>query len=130
MALSSEHTISPVVLAMCDALVMKALEKVGMYQLKADRSRFREAAGHSLASVHTLYPATDETVTKVLRGAWDVLPHLLEAHASPTFATSSENVAKVLEEYVQDLAITGEAPNVTELAYRLGKITVSLEEVS
>jgi hypothetical protein len=104
----------------CDALVHKALEKIGMYQLKADRSRFREVGGLSLASVHTLYPASDETVSKVLRGAWDVLPGLLREYTHVP-AEDDAALAKALEAYVQDLAVTGSVPQTAELAYRIEK---------
>lgn len=114
-------SVSPVVLAICDVLVRKALEKVGMYQLKADRSRFKEASGQSLASIHTLYPATDEIVVKVTRGAWDILPVLLEEH-SPAGNFDYPGMAKALEAYVQDLAITGKDPDLVELTYRLEKL--------
>lgn len=104
-------------LAVCDVLVVKALEKMGNYIVRAERSRYNALGERPLYLAHIEWPATDEIVTKALRGAWDVVPLLLDTHTPYDF--DSATAVAVLDQYVHDLAITGEAHSVHELAYRI-----------
>lgn len=109
-----------VLLAVCDVLVMKALEKMGNYILRSDRSRFRAAPPTDVPRyvVHTIWPPTEAIVMKAIRGAWDVVPLLLETHSGCCQYDSSQ-VTGVLDQYVRDLAITGNKHDIDELAFRL-----------
>ncbi|AWN07722.1 hypothetical protein HOT31_gp051 [Microbacterium phage Hendrix] len=94
-------------LAVCDVLVLKALEKMGNYIVRAERSRFRSLGTRPAYVAHTLWPVPDETVDKALRGAWEVVPALLDIHGCCD--VTSIQVTKMLDEYVHDLVITGTA---------------------
>lgn len=94
-------------LAVCDVLVVKALEKLGNYIVRAERSRFRALGTKSPTLAHTLWPAEDALVDKALRGAWEVVPALLDVHGCCD--VTSIQVTSMLDDYVHDLAITGTA---------------------
>jgi hypothetical protein len=57
-------------------------------------------------------------VDKALRGAWDVVPYVLDTHGA-LFGAQAEDVTDTLDAYVHDLAITGSLHDMDELAYRL-----------
>lgn len=97
-------------LAVCDVLVLKALEKLGNYLLRADRSRFRLLGAKPQTLAHTIWPASDALVDKALRGAWDVVPPLLDVHGCCD--VTALQVTRMLDEYVHDLAVTGTAHSV------------------
>jgi hypothetical protein len=57
-------------------------------------------------------------VDKALRGAWEIVPLILETHGGCCeFDTTM--VVQVLDEYVHQLAITGTEHTIDELAYQL-----------
>lgn len=104
-------------LAVCDVLVVKALEQLGKYLVRQERSRFREKGTRPWHIMHTLWPAADDRlVEKVLKGAWDVVPRLVDVHGVAE-ATSAQ-VIEMLDEYVRDLVLVGEAHDILELKYR------------
>jgi len=107
-------------LAVADVLVVKALEKLGNYIVRAERARFNAITAldkpHALA--HTIWRPTDPMVDKALRGAWDVVPALLERHGGCCDYDSS-TVIEALDQYVHDIAILGQPHDIDELAYRL-----------
>jgi hypothetical protein len=109
-----------IILAVCDVLVVKALEKLGNYVVRADRARFRQLAdsGLPLHQAHTLWPTNDALVDKALRGAWDVVPYVLDTY-DPKSVIRHHQVVEVLDTYVHDLSITGSQHERPELAYRL-----------
>ena len=110
-----------ILLAVCDVLVFKALETLGRYVVRVERSRWKALGDRPRHIAHTLWPPTDEMVTKALRGAWDVVPALLDVHAprgGPRTLDPSE-VGVVLDGYVHDLAITGQQHTVSMLSERL-----------
>jgi len=117
MTLQHEHSMS-VLLAVADVLVMKALEKLGNYLIRAERSRHRSMQGLPTYVAHTRWPASDALVDKALRGAWDVVPYVLDTHGA-LFGAQTEDVTDTLDTYVHDLAITGTLHDMNELAYRL-----------
>lgn len=94
-------------LAVCDVLVTKVLETMGRRIVRSPRSRFQEiaATGTPWHRAHTLWRPSDEIVDHTLRGAWDVVPALLEAHGS--CGIDPRAVRDELDAYVHDLAVTG-----------------------
>ena len=107
-------------LAVADVLAVKALEKLGNYIVRAERSRHNAMASRPLHTAHTRWPATDEQVTKALRGAWDVVPALLDTHGCCD--VSALQVTRMLNAYVHDLAITGTPHSLDELMCRFTNV--------
>jgi len=107
---------SSALLAVCDVLVLKALETMGKWIVRADRSRFRALGTKPYFVAHTIWQPTDETVTKALRSAWDVVPALLDGHGF--CEVTSRQVTAMLDSYVHDLVVTGTPHQLQELAYR------------
>jgi len=107
---------SSALLAVCDVLVLKALETMGKWIVRADRSRFRALGTRPYFVAHTLWQPTDETVTKALRSAWDVVPALMDGHGC--CEVTSRQVTAMLDSYVHDLIVTGTPHQLQELAYR------------
>lgn len=104
------------VLAVCDVLVLKALEALGKRIVRAERARFEMRGLTPWHEVHTLWRVKEPIVEKVLRGAWDAVPPLLAAHDGG--ALDADEVLAMLDEYIRDLAITGTKHSLPELAYR------------
>lgn len=103
-------------LAVCDVLVVKTLEQIGKRIVRAERSRFRLKGTHPWHEAHTLWPPPEGEVAKALRGAWDVVPALLDGHGC--CEVTARQVTEMLDEYVRDLAITGMPHNLSDLEYR------------
>jgi hypothetical protein len=102
-------------------LVTKALETLGRYVVRVERSRWAILGDRPRHIAHTIWPPTDEMVSKALKGAWDVVPVLLDIHAphdSPG-GLDPVHVSIVLDEYVHDLAITGQPHTLPLLAERM-----------
>lgn len=118
------HSLSPeghssALLAVCDVLVVKALEKIGNRIVKG--APRREGRHHTLGdrpwhTAHTVWPAEEDLVAKTLRGAWDVVPAMLDTHGC--CGITSWQVTEMLDSYVRDLVITGTVHEFTELLYR------------
>jgi hypothetical protein len=107
-------------LVVCDVLVVKALESLGKYIVRADRSRYRVLALDELdyACAHTRWPPDVVMIGKALRGAWDVVPPLVATYGP---GVSAPRVTHMLDEYVTDLALTGSCHSEQELGYRFRK---------
>jgi hypothetical protein len=109
--------------AVCDVLTIKSLEQLGKYLVRApvgdrrsaDRSRYATLGDTPFREAHTIWRAPDALVDKALRGAWDVVPAIIEAHLFPVDACE---VVETMDQYVHDLAITGTPHTQQELAYR------------
>ena len=112
----THDTQTAALLAVCDVLVVKALERLGMTIVRHGRERYHTLAGRPYWLAHTLWPVTDDNVNKALRGAWDVVPAMLYQHGCCD--TTPEQVKWMLDSYVRDLAITGTPHSLGELAYR------------
>jgi hypothetical protein len=112
---SPDHTVQTLI-AVCDVLVVKALEKMGNYLIRAERSRYNEWGDKPYYLVHTHYEATDQIVTKALKGAWDVVPLILDTHG-PKFDAAL--AVAILDQYVHDLAVTNDEHHLNVLAMRL-----------
>jgi hypothetical protein len=107
---------SSALLAVADVLVYKALETMGKWIVRADRSRFRTMGTRPWHIAHTLWQPSDDTVTKALKGAWDVVPALMDGHGCCD--VTSRQVTAMLDSYVHDLVITGTPHDLPQLAYR------------
>lgn len=107
---------SSALLAVCDVLVIRALEQIGRFILRLDRGRYHVKGHRPLYICHTLWPPDDETVNKALRGAWDVIPAMLGGYTC--CGVTPRQVQTMLDEYVHDLVITGTEHTMEELRYR------------
>lgn len=110
---------APALLAVCDVLVVRALETIGKRLIRGERGRFRDLRGRPFHAAHTLWRPDDYIISHSLDGAWDVVPALLNAHGCCD-VTSSQMIS-MLDQYVRDLAITGTPHRLTELRYRFEK---------
>lgn len=111
--MSFPHTL----FAVSDALVVKALETMGKRLVKTDRSRFKMLGRRPNYVAHTIWQVDDREVAKALRGAWDVVPVLMERHSEGCDFTP-EQLILVLNTYVHDLVITGTPHSIEDLEYR------------
>lgn len=107
---------SSALLAVCDVLVITALRQVGKWIVRAERSRYRIFNGRAWHTAHTIWQPGDEIVSRALRGAWDVVSALLDTHGC--CGVTSRQVTDMLDSYIHDLTLTGEAHNIRDLAYR------------
>jgi hypothetical protein len=103
-------------LAVCNVLVLKALEKLGSFIVRVERRRHNLMDSRPYYVAHTLWQPTDATVDKALKGAWEVVPALLVTHGCCDI--TSVQVSTMLDDYVHDLAITGTPHTLEELQYR------------
>ena len=103
-------------LTVSDVLVHKALETMGKYIVRAERSRFKTLGSKPFYLAHTLWQADDHTVDKALKNAWDVVPPLLDVHGC--CGVTSLQVTKMLDEYVHDLVVSGTEHQMDDLSYR------------
>jgi hypothetical protein len=113
---SIDHTIMTL-MAVCDVLVVKALEKMGNYIVRASRERYNAIGDQPFYLAHTIWPANDAIVSKALKGAWDVVPLILDTHGP--LELDAAVATAVLDQYVHDLAVTGARHELNVLAYRL-----------
>lgn len=105
-----------VLLAVCDALVIKALDKMGNFIVRAKRGRHAVIGEEPKYLAHTYWQPSDEIVSKALRDAWDVVPAVVDQHSC--CGVTSGEIARVLDDYVHDLAITGTPHTFAELVRR------------
>lgn len=91
--------------AVVDVLVVKALEAVGKRVVRADRARFNALNGRPFHEAHCLWPTDIITVSKATKGAWDVVPALLDNHGCP--GVESGRVVTLLDAYVTQVATHG-----------------------
>lgn len=97
--------------AVVDVLVVKALEAVGKRIVRQDRARFNQLKGRPFHEAHVLWPTDIITVGKATKGAWDVVPALLDNHGCP--GVDSGRVVTLLDSYVSQLATHG-APHTLD----------------
>lgn len=107
---------APALLAVCDVLVVRALETVGKRIVRADRSRFARLNNRPWHLAHTLWQPSEEMISKALQGAWDVVPAMLDSHGC--CGVTSHQTSAMLDSYVRDLLITGRDHNLQDLRYR------------
>jgi hypothetical protein len=106
--------------AVVDVLVVKALEAVGKRIVRADRARFNALKGRPFHEAHVLWPTDVITVSKATKGAWDVVPALLDNHGCP--GVESGRVMTLLDAYVTQVATHG-------VPHRLGRLVRALRYV-
>lgn len=106
--------------AVVDVLVIKALEAVGKRIVRADRARFNALKGRPFHEAHVLWPTDIVTVSKATKGAWDVVPALLDNHGCP--GVESGRVVTLLDAYVTQVATHG-------VPHRLGRLVTALRYV-
>ena len=104
-------------LAVCDVLTIKSLETIGKWIVRAERSRFRVLGTRPWYVAHTLWQPEDAIVSKALRGAWDVVPAMVDEHGCCD--VTSRQIVAMLDSYVHDLVVTGTAHTIGELQYRM-----------
>lgn len=105
-------------LATCNVLTLKALEKLGNHMLRhgGSRSLHRELGGQPRYVVHTLWRATPEQVDRALTGAWDVVAAQLADFGCSN--VSARQVQAMLSDYVHDLAAAQTPHTVDALRIR------------
>lgn len=106
--------------AVVDVLVVKALEAVGKRIVRADRARFNALKGRPFHEAHVLWPTDIITVSKATKGAWDVVPALLDNHGCP--GVESGRVVTMLDAYVSQIATHG-------VPHRLDRLVTALRYV-
>lgn len=106
--------------AVVDVLVVKALEAVGKRVVRADRARFNALKGRPFHEAHMLWPTDVLTVSKATRGAWDVVPAMLDNHGCP--GVESGRVVTLLDAYVTQVATHG-------VPHRLDRLVAALRYV-
>lgn len=114
--IESAMGIASPLLAVCDVLVVRALEAVGKRIVRAERARFTRLGTRQWHEAHTIWPPDEPSTAKTLTNAWDVVPALLDVHGC--CGVTSRQVTTMLDEYVRDLLITGTAHRFEELRYR------------
>lgn len=117
---------APALLAVCDVLVVRALEAVGKHIVRSGgRSRYRSIQGRRTARAwhlaHTLpgCQPDNEMIDRALEGAWDVVPAMMSVHGCCNVTVAQ--VTRMLDGYTRDLLITGTAHNLRDLRYRFEK---------
>lgn len=123
-------TQSSTLLAVCDVLVIHALEKVGKWIVRMDRSRRGQMDGRPWYTAHTMWRPDEAMIDKALIGAWDVVPAMMDEHGCCN--VTAVNVTRTLDRYVRDLLITGTVHQLPELRYRFDAhlgITTGTREV-
>lgn len=107
---------APPLFVVADVLVFKALETMGKWIVRAERSRFRVLGDQPWYVAHTIWQPDDAVVDKALRGAWDMLPAVMGVYGCCGITATAAQ--RMLDQYVHDLVITGTAHTQTELRYR------------
>lgn len=116
---TDEEQKTAVLVAVCDVLVTKALESLGKWIVRTDRSRFKVMAGRPFNEAHMLWTADREMVGKALKGAWDVVPPLMATYADHL---EPDAVIAELSEYVIELALFRRQHTVDQLARRIEEL--------
>lgn len=111
---------APALLAVCDVLVVRALELVGKQIVRAERSRHRILGTRPWHVAHTIWRPEAIMVERGLRGSWDVIPAMLDHHGC--CGVTSRQVQEMLNRYVQDLLVAGAMHNLSDLRYRMQSI--------
>ena len=119
---------STALLAVCDVLVLKALETMGKRIVRVHRRRYAELGDTPWHEAHRLWPPDQVLIAKTLKGAWAVVPAMVDQHGC--CGIPSHRIVQMLDEYVRDLALTGEVHSTAELRYRMvTRLEVDLPEV-
>jgi hypothetical protein len=109
----------PALLAVCDVLVVRALEQVGKRIVRVERGRFSQMNGRPWHLAHTVWGLEDVWLEKAMHGAWDVVPAMLDSHGC--CGVTAKQVTAMLDEYVRRLVRT-------RIAHNLPALKVAFEE--
>ncbi len=109
-------TQSSALLAVCDVLVVRALEVMGKRIVRDERNRFSVMNGRPWHIAHTIWAPEPPMIRKALQGAWVVVPAMLDAHGC--CGVTAQDVTRMLDRYVADLLLTQTAHNLDDLRYR------------
>lgn len=104
-------------MAACDVLVLRALELLGKRIVRDDRSRYRRLDGRPWHEAHCLWQPDLAMEDRALRGAWSMVPELLERY--PCGDVRPAELVAVLDRYVRELVRSHRAHDGFELVYRL-----------
>lgn len=106
--------------AMCDVLVIRALELVGKRVVRVDRSRYNVMGDRPWHEAHTVWRPDPAMVDKALKGVWDVLPALVARHGGG--AATAFQVEDRVDAYVRELLASGRRHTCDELRKRLERL--------
>lgn len=110
------YTPAESLVAVCDVLVIRALEMVGKRIVRSDRSRYNRLGNRPWHQAHTLWRPEQNMVDKALAGSWDVIPAMLQNHGGGL--VTSMQVQDMVDSYVRDLLVTGTPHSLDQLRYR------------
>jgi hypothetical protein len=110
---------APALLAVCDVLVVKTLERVGKALARGDKRRFAQLDPRPFHIAHTIWPVRAHDIDKYLIGAWDVIPAMLSNHGC--CGVTAVQVSGMVDGYVRDLLVTGTPHALGELRYRMSR---------
>lgn len=113
-------SVSSPLLAVCDVLVLRALEVTGKRIVRDERYRFRQLGTRPWHLAHTLWRPRPEYVERSLAHAWDVVPALLDSYGCCD--VTARQVTDCLDRYTTDLLITGTPHSLAELRYRFATV--------
>jgi hypothetical protein len=113
----ADRNVGDPLVAVCDVLVIRALELVGKRIVRFDRSRYGRMGDRPWHEAHTLWQADDKAVDGGLGDAWQSVPMLTAEHGC--CGADPAQVALLLDRYVRDLCATQTGHAVEELRYRL-----------
>jgi hypothetical protein len=102
--------------AACDVLVLRALERVGNRIVRVERSRFARLGDRPRYEAHIVWQADAGLIDKGLNGAWDAVGLVCAEHGC--CGVTPGQVEAILDRYVRDLVLTMTGHSTDELRYR------------
>jgi hypothetical protein len=106
--------------ALCDMLVIKALEVTGKRIVRSNRARYNGKGDTPWHECHSLWRPDGMMTDKGLENAWDLVPVMLAGHGLRQ--VTPQQVVGMLDRYARDLLITGVKHNQVDLRYRFEKV--------
>jgi hypothetical protein len=103
--------------AACDVLVLRALERIGNDLLSVERSRRGALVDRPRHEAHLRWQPDPERLDRALGGAWTHVPYLIAEHGC--CGLTVDEVTATLDRYVRDLVQTMTGHSVVELRYRM-----------
>lgn len=103
--------------AACDVLILRALERVGNDLLSTERSRRGALNGRPRHEAHLRWQPEPGRVDKALAGAWEHVPYVVDQYGC--CGVEAVEVTATLDRYVRDLIVTMQGHDVVELQYRM-----------
>lgn len=106
------------ILAVSDVLVVRALETVGKRIVRADRKRFHLMGDRPWHEAHMIWRPDDVMVDKAMKGAWDVLPAMLQNHDGSGAITAMQ-LQDIVDSYVRILLYTQRPHRLSDLRLKI-----------